>query len=167
MLKPLSLFSILMFCAALAGCSTVPTFRAQEPIYKPLSADLAAMGAPKTDAAQVLTCQIGKGQAMFGKYARPFGTVTFTLAENARTNITLRSSRGDATGLQGIFDHAGQKLVFCPIVAGPAGQQIACASYYALDDDFAMGIRRTFDVPKAIIGAELSCGYDATRLPKL
>lgn len=167
MLKLSSFVSVLLLSAALAACSGVPKFRPQEPIYKPLSADLAAMSTATGGQPAMLTCQIGHGQAMFGKYALAYNTVNFTLAENARTNITLRSTRGDTAAIQGMFDHNGQKLVFCPIISGPANQQISCASFYALDDDFEMGIRRTFDVPKAIIGAELVCGFNPQRLPKL
>lgn len=155
-----------------AGCSgggfKMPG-RSSAPAYHPLKEDLAAMQAAKKGGdLRTLTCVTGKGQAMFGRNWKPFSQVSFTLAEGARTNLSLSSSSGgDRSNLQGIFDRDGQKIIFCPIVGGPATQQISCASLYALDDDLDMGIRRTFDVPAAVMGAEISCAYNPARLQKL
>lgn len=163
-------FLVLLALLPLAACGGVPTFsqKADPVVYHPLSADLAAMTPRGINTTQTIYCMAGKGQARFDAGWRPMRTVSFTLAANARTNMTLSPASGGGTaGLQGIFDHEGQKLVFCPLVTGPAGKQISCASLYALDDDLGMGIRRTFDVPNAIAGAEISCAYTQNAIKPL
>ena len=155
-------------CGSTAGGSLWPRGNATAPTkqYKPLGNDLAAMAAPEGGGG-VLHCQMGQGTARFSKGFTEFSTVSFDLLESQRNAVDLTSKTGDRLSLQGIFDRAGQKLIFCPMRNGTPDQQISCNSLYALDDDLAMGIRRTFDIPDAVTGSVIVCGFDATHLPPL
>lgn len=170
MKKPALFLSAVLLLLSLAACDSVPKFskKSDPTVYQPLSADLAAMRPRGINTTQTLYCMAGKGQIRLPSGWRPMMTVNFTLAENARTNMTLRPTSGaGSAGLQGIFDHEGQKLVFCPLISGPANKQVSCGSLYALDDDLAMGIRRTFDVPDAVMGAEITCAFSQGAMQKL
>lgn len=156
---------------SLTSCDTVSktwqsTMAPPSSEYKPLSSDLAAMAAPESGG-PVLHCKLGQGMARFAKGFTDFNTVDFTMIEGQRNAISLVSKNGDALQLQGILDRAGQKLIFCPVRTGAPDQQIACNSLYALDDDLATGIRRTFDIPDAVTGSVIVCGSDPSHLPPL
>ena len=69
--------------------------------------------------------------------------------------------------IQGIFDASGQKLIFCPVIDGPPDKKVTCASLYALEDDLNAGIKRSFDIPDAVRGADISCARNAKDLQKL
>ncbi len=152
----------------LSACSglEMPGFRQQQPVFQPLSNNLALMAAPRAPGPVAeVTCQAGKGQAKFGTTWKDFSTVSFRMVDGDRTNITLIPlTGGGSTDIQGIFDHEGQKLIFCPLVDAAPGQQIPCASIYTLDDDLDMGIKRTFDVPDAVMSGTISCAHDTGRL---
>lgn len=151
-----------------AGCAYLPTPAPvpQPRQYKPLGSDLAEMAAPQPTTPP-LYCLLGRGTARFAHGFQPYTPVTFQLYAGARVNVTITSAKGEAMQVQGIFDPPGQKLIFCPVFSGPATAEIACNSFYALEDDLRMGIRRTFDIPDAVTGSTISCGYDPGNLPPL
>lgn len=144
----------------LTGCETLSLSGRGEQ-FRPLENEVAIMAAPETPAvAPALSCRVRSGTAHFSKGWHEFTEAQFQLPPGGRVNVLLARSRGaEMVTIQGFFDVEGQKLIFCPVVDGPPDQRIACMSLYALDDDLKAGIKRSFDVPDAIRGAEIMCGY--------
>lgn len=166
----LMLVVLLPLLAACNGNTSFGTFGkpAEKPTYNPLSSRLAEQADPQSPTdTKPLHCQLGQGTARFDKVFAEYQTVRFDLYETSRANITLTSKKGAQISLQGIFDHPGQKIIFCPVRTGAPDQTIACNSFYALDEDLNMGIRRTFDIPDAVTGSTITCGYDWNHLPPL
>lgn len=164
--------ALLAVCFVLAGCGHMPRFGGKT--YQPLNSSMAAMAAPEdpqaaqADGLRRLYCRVGNGSALFGKYWYEYQGDDFQLVQGRRVNVTLTARhRGETMQFQGFFDEAGQKMLFCPVVSGPPDKRIACASLYALDDDLALGIKRTFDLPKAIRGANITCAFRRDKLRKL
>lgn len=153
----------------LGGCGPVPDFSLRGPNYRPLDSEIAAMADPSAPVTGTpLYCRVGKGTAYFPGGWHDFVQKDFILGENARVNIFLARAGGRETmAIQGIFDKDGQKIIFCPFVNGAPGDRIVCASLYALDDDLAMGIKRTFDIPDAIIGGSITCADRVAALRNL
>lgn len=174
MQKKTYLAFLLLSALFLGGCGYMPDFSGKStpkmagPNYRPLSADIAAMAsAPAAPGAMTLYCHVNAGSAKFAKGWQSYQPGDFTLAENQRTAVQFRSARGDILNVQGMFDRGGQKLIFCPIVEGPKDRQIPCNSLYALDDDLQTGIKRTFDIPEAVMSGELMCAASAENLQAL
>lgn len=115
-----------------------------------------------------VSCLVGHGAVHFSKGWYDFSDASFTLRDGERVNVTLKSKTGgQSAAFQGIYDKAGQKMLFCPVRTGAPGERILCGSIYALEDDLQFGIKRTFDVPDAVMGATISCASDRRRLMKL
>lgn len=114
-------------------------------------------------------CMVGHGAAHFdAKGWHDFSDGSFTLRDGERVNVTLKSKRGGhSAAFQGIYDKTGQKMLFCPVRVGAPSERILCGSIYALEDDLQFGIKRTFDVPDAIMGATISCASERKRVMKL
>lgn len=109
-----------------------------------------------------------KGAARFARGWFDFKETSFVLNDAQGADVTLtRASGNDKMKFRGIYDGAGQKMVFCPVVQGPPGTRVDCASLYVLEDDLTAGIRRTFDVPDGIRGGVITCAYDGKNLRKL
>ncbi len=159
----------------LAACDQMPDlskyFQAQgKPKFRTLDSDVASMAAPATGEAgsQSLDCRVGMGAAKFGKLWKDFDETEFRLAPQSRVNVPLSPKKGaEKMSFQAMFDLEGQKLMFCPLVNGDPGDEVACSSIYALDDDLAAGIKRTFDIPDALRGGSISCAYDEKNIKKL
>jgi len=123
---------------------------------------------PADAEAAPVSCMVGHGAAHFANGWQDFSDAGFTLRDGQRVSLTLRAKRGGQSApFQGIYDKAGQKLLFCPVRSGAPDERILCGSIYALEDDLQFGIKRTFDVPDAIMGATISCASDRKRLMKL
>jgi hypothetical protein len=114
-------------------------------------------------------CRAAKGSGYFGGVWRDFAPFEFTLKDGDKTRIALSSRKGgEKAEMLGFLDIAGQNILFCPLVAaGAPEQKVPCASLYALEDDYAAGFKRTFDVPKAVIGATITCAFSAASLKKI
>lgn len=166
----------------LGGCEQLANFHfpgtesapaPQQAQYKPLDSEIAAMAAPQTPGApgKTVYCTVGKGAAKFagGKWL-DFNDTDFTLPPKQRVTINLPSKTGAVSTpapFEGFFDEDGQKMVFCPVVTGAPDMRVACTSLYALDDDLALGIKRTFDVPEALRGGAISCADTLAHVEKL
>lgn len=177
--QSLKFLGIILALGVLSSCASMPNMAWPDmngmmgPKYKPLTYDVAHIAAPRAinasaGANDALYCQAGKGAALFGKTWVDFKAVNFTLQTVDRTTVALTPVKGSGSfGFQGFFDLDGQKLIFCPVVAGDPDERISCASIYALDDDLQMGIKRTFDIPDTLRGGQISCAYDTAKLQKL
>jgi len=163
-----------LLCFFLTSCETLglpaPAWPASsgggfERVDDPMAAQAVPAAQPGSGA---VNCVIGHGAARFARGWYDFEETRFTLRDTQRVNVTLRRSRsGDSMAFQGVFDSAGQKMLFCPVRSGPPDQRIICASLYMLDDDLQAGIKRTFDIPDAVRGGTISCAYDRARVLKL
>lgn len=166
---------ILLLPLFLAACGQMPDlskyFQPQgKPKFRTLDSDVASMAAPATGEAgtQSLDCRVGLGSAKFGKQWKDFEETEFRLNPQSRVNVPLTPKKGgEKMAFQAMFDLEGQKLMFCPLVNGNPGDEVACASIYALDDDLQAGIKRTFDIPDALRGGSISCAYSEDNLKKL
>lgn len=166
---------ILLLPLFLAACDRMPDlsryFQPEaKPKFRTLDSDVASMAAPATGevGSRTLDCRVGLGSAKFGKLWKDFNEAEFRLAPQSRLNVPLSPKSGpEKMSFQAMFDLEGQKLMFCPLVNGAPGDEIACSSIYALDDDLAAGIKRTFDIPDALRGGSISCAYDEKNLKKL
>ncbi len=133
------------------------------------NAGTTAAPAPAATTGAPVSCLAGHGAAHFDSNGwHDFSDASFTLRDGERVNVILRSKRGGhSAAFQGLYDRAGQKMLFCPVRTGAPDERILCGSLYALEDDLQFGIKRTFDVPDAIMGATISCASDRKRLMKL
>jgi hypothetical protein len=164
--------ALIALALAPAGCGLVDMDRfGAQPSYHPLNAEFAVQAAPEAPAGAEgarLYCRIGNGSAHFASGWAEYAPGDVMLSPGTRANVSLpRSSGSEQVTLQGIFDANGQKLIFCPLVGGPPDKRVACASLYALEDDLAAGVKRTFEVPDAVRGADITCAYKAEKLQKL
>ncbi|TAL30304.1 MAG: hypothetical protein EPN97_12850 [Alphaproteobacteria bacterium] len=115
-----------------------------------------------------LYCRIGRGDAHFGRSWAAYTEAAFALAPGAKVTIPIMRKKGaESMDIMGLFDTEGQKLIFCPMVEGPPDKRVACTSLYALDEDLKAGIKRTFDIPAAIRGGEITCAYEEKKLQKI
>jgi hypothetical protein len=138
--------------------------------YKNQTIDVSQMrtSSPSHPEASALYCKIGRGSALFGRDWYDFQDTAFVLHQGDRLNISVSRPRSTETmTLQAFFDNGGQKMVFCPLIAGAPDRHILCASLYTLQDDLQDGIKRTFDIPDAVRGGEISCAYDQKNLKPL
>lgn len=166
---PKRTIAALMAIFLLSGCADLPWKPGQsQQQFHPLDSEVAQMAAPQQPSGPPLYCRIGRGEAHFGTGWSGYVDPAFTLAPDARVTVPLARDKGsEKSDILAIFDSQGQKLIFCPIVGGPPDKRVACTSIYALDDDLAAGIKRTFDVPAALRGAEITCAYKQDALQKL
>jgi hypothetical protein len=166
-------FVLVCLTLALGACGSMPEFgwgqqKQDAPVFKPLGSDLAMLAAPQTAPPMTVFCKVGNGSAKFDKAYLDFIETGFSIGESDRRNVTLHPKKGSGgMKFQAIFDRGGQKLVFCPFKNAPVDQEISCASLYALDDDLQMGLKRTFDIPDAVMGASITCASDQNALLKL
>lgn len=163
-LRLLPLLAVLLVAACgLAGPS--------KPVFQPLSLDLSGDMAPRDPslAGTDVYCMAGKGTAMLDRQWRAYKTTGFVLpGSGAPSNIRLDSAKGGMVSqMRGYYDAPGQRMVFCPVKSGPPDATVDCASLYALDEDLTVGIKRTFDVPQAIQGGEISCAHNQSALQPL
>lgn len=170
-LRFLRCLGMAMICVImLAGCDGVH-LPAGTPWVSPRDAKThnnTAMPAAGEATGVPIYCTVGHGAARFEKGWVDFEDAHFTLRDGERVNITLKSKRGGhSAAFQGVFDKAGQKMLFCPVRRGAPNDRILCGSLYALEDDLQFGIKRTFDVPDGIMGATISCASDRKRLMPL
>lgn len=108
-----------------------------------------------------LTCLAHGGSANFGQDWYDFSPVSFDIRRYQRQNVTIPRRWGrDEMQIEVHFADNGQKLTFCA-AEEPEEGDILCASLYALENDFALGIKRTLDVPDAIRGGTIECKYHA------
>ena len=163
---PKGTITAVLAAVLLSGCTDFPD---QSQQYHPLDSEVAKLAAPEAPApAAPLFCRIGRGDAHFSRGWSPYVDGAFSLAPDSRVTVPLARKSGDENvNILAFFDAAGQKLIFCPIVDGPPDKRVACTSLYALDDDLKAGIKRTFDVPSAIRGAEITCAYEEGALHKI
>lgn len=103
-------------------------------------------------------CAVFDGQAQFPAGWFPLQKTEFKIRRGEIDSFTLRSKKNESRAIYVRFDPDGQKMVFCPETE-EAGKstRIPCYSIYALEDDFDAGIKRNFDVPKAVRGSEMTC----------
>ncbi len=164
-------FITVLAVLTLAACSTIPELNSAGGNFKPLSPEVAALAAaPATEKeSKPLVCAIANGSARFSTGWNDFSRTEFTLSGANRVDIPLRAQRGGGkTSLIAYFDAPGQKMIFCPYVTNAApDERIPCASIYALEDDLVMGIKRTFDIPEALRGGDITCAYEHDALRKL
>ncbi len=160
----ISFLSAIRLCAALtvvflSGCVTDGTSLAFFQAKPEASTGTAIK--PVAGSRPQIICKAAKGSAKFSSGWRDFAETQFELrdAERVRISVSARKS-AETVAMIGFYDHDGQSILFCPVdaEAGPDGK-IACSSLYALEEDLAMGIKRTFDVPKAVIGGSITCAY--------
>jgi len=106
----------------------------------------------------VINCAIFEGQAQFPSGWFPLQNTDFKIRRGETNSFVLHSKKNETREIYVRLDDTGQKMVFCP-ETGDAGKngKVACYSIYALEDDFDAGIKRTFDVPKAVRGSEMTC----------
>ena len=155
---------------SLTGCADIPYFGTASKLnLPPAGMNLAKAAAPAAIApvGPPLHCIIEKGSALFGRSWRDFSTTRFDTLPGERSVISITEQRNsdNVMTVQVRFDENGQKLVFCPIREDVAPDaKITCASLYALEDDFTLGIKRTLDVPAALRSGVLRCGFN--NLPK-
>jgi hypothetical protein len=152
-------------CISLVACTDPSMFGSMGPNYQPISSDLATLAAPAEPASgtqpPAAYCRVSAGTALFGTTWKDFKTADFSLPPATRIQVTLTPMRGsDNMEFQAFFDAEGQKMMFCPYIEGPPDERIACASLYVLEDDLTAGIKRTFDIPKAVQGGVISCAKD-------
>src|SRR5690606_23880926 len=120
----------------------------------PWSADAAAPvvddnALPPAPTGPAARCTVSDGSASFAGRWETYKARTFILPPAARIDVAIESTKGrKAMRFQGFYDQAGQKMTFCPFMAGPPGSRIKCTSLYVLEDDLRAGVRRTFDIPK-------------------
>lgn len=165
--RVLRLFLFIFVSGGLAACGQMPHLNMlMGPNYSPMNSDVAVMAAPESpQRTSALYCRVIRGAARFGESWRDFMPVEFQVPRDGRVNVPLVPVRGEGTvTFQAWFDGEGQKILFCPVVEGPPEQKISCASLYALDDDLEAGIKRTFDIPRAVEGGSITCAKDAASL---
>lgn len=124
--------------------------------------NLAAKAKPKAKVKpqRQLLCEVDSGNAKYKQGWYDFKTTKFAIAKGEKLRIEMPRKRGEGSAyFLGRFDKSGQKLVFCPYIEVAEGKKIPCASFYTLEEDLEIGIRRTFDVPKAVRGGYLACKY--------
>jgi hypothetical protein len=141
--------------------------------YQPLTDETADIAVPKQargkaeDGSGAVLCRVSKGTAKFDKRWLNFETEDFTLPPDTRVTVTLTPTRTEGEmPFQAWFSQQSQEMLFCPVVAGPPTKKIPCAGVFALDEDLEAGIKRTFDIPGAVMGGVLTCAYSEERLKK-
>ena len=159
----------LLMALCLTACGSLDSDLEQQD-YVHRTIDVARMKSPvpTPPGAPLLYCRIGRGSALFGRNWYDFDETLFTLHRGDRISVSVPRQRGaEAMTIQAIFDSGGQKMVFCPVIAGPPDQHIRCTSLYMLEDDLQDGIKRTFDIPDAVRGGEISCATAPGNLKSL
>lgn len=158
----------------LGACEHMPQLGGLSgPRFEPLSDDISGMAPRDPLKMEPVLCAVGKGAANYGAGRqggwRDFKTVSFALpGDGSRTTVPLTAAKGgQRAAIKGFYDEEGQKMIFCPLVEGPPDMVVDCFSLYVLGDDLDMGIKRTFDVPDAVRGGQISCAYKKENLQPL
>lgn len=145
-----------------AACTQLPRLPPMGPNYKPLTGEVAVLAAPQGSASTTpeVYCRVAQGTAHFAGSWKDFKTADFTLPAATRVSVGLApKGGGQRVAFQAFFDDAGQKMLFCPFMEGPPGQRVSCASIYVMGEDLKDGIKRTFDIPKAVQGGVIACAF--------
>lgn len=149
----------LIACATLilSGClSTTPEPTAVPALkLQPLGVNAATIGTPIS-----IICHVKDGTAKIGNTWQEFAPVTFRMEQGLQTNIPLRKQgmfAKDSLIVAARFEDSGQRLVFCPQMNVADGGRIPCSTLYALEDDYQLGFKRTFDLEGALISSEITC----------
>lgn len=109
-----------------------------------------------------LRCRISEGEALFTGRWHEYKPLTLEIHKNRQAYFDLtRPRRHDRAPLLARYDESGQKIVFCPMNTpmntSARNGDVTCTSLYALEDDFIIGIRRTFDIENLLRGATIEC----------
>ncbi len=147
-----------------SGCIKIPGVGTPELELPAPGMELAKAAQPEISPAAPkakIYCAVEKGTALFGKNWHDISQAKFDLIQGEKTLVNIHNTKSNAEMvLQARFDDNGQKMVFCPVREDlPPEARITCASIYALEDDFKMGIKRTLDVPQSLRSGILRCGY--------
>ena len=163
------LFPVLVSCqtTAASGTQTEPAFDSTETMHEKTRKRTTPFAVLKSIAAKAsskpkrqLLCEVDSGNAKYKQGWYDFKKTEFAITKGNKIKIEMPRKRGTGSAyFLGRFDESGQKLVFCPYLEVAVGEKIPCASFYTLEEDLEIGIRRTFDVPKAVRGGYLSCKY--------
>jgi hypothetical protein len=168
-IQKLPITSFMLSCLLpLAAC--LPDMGLFREEYKPPPVEVASIITPAApnQPARALYCRAGHGEALFGLRWQAFSETAFALSQGRYVNITLPRLQGaERMNIQALFDNGGQKLIFCPVVNAQPGQRISCSSLYTMEDDLNNGIKRTFDIPKAVRGGAITCAYQQANLKPL
>lgn len=162
------LFSVLLI-ALLTGCVAAPP---PKPVFQPLSLDLSGDLAPRDPSlplAQDVYCVIGHGTALIGGQWAPYKQTGFILpGTGAMSTVMIEKTKGGGqAAMRGYYDDLSQKMVFCPVRQGPPDAVIECQSLYAMSEDLTVGIKRTFDVPEAVLSGHIACAHAQALVPPL
>lgn len=163
-----SLMSALAVLLLVSGCSVLD----KKPGFQPLTLDLSGDIAPRDPSmppAGDVYCVIGDGMAMLDKQWRAYDSTGFVIPGNGMmSSVRLTAARGSASGtMRAYYDEPGQKMIFCPTTTTNPDGVIDCHSIYAMNEDLRDGIKRTFEVPHAVLSGHISCGYDQNNLRPL
>lgn len=164
--KTIRLRRLLSFLCVAASVSFLSACVTAGGMTEPTPASYAAlnlgrMEPPPEDKPPIsVICTLKEGQALIGRTWSGFEPVTFRLQQGLQTDVPLRRGgffADESLVLHSRFEDSGQKIVFCPDLAKPDGTRIACGTLYALEDDYALGLKRTFDIPDAVMSGEILC----------
>ncbi len=158
------------FVLALAGCVTGTNGKdlaAKDMEVRERSERIATMAEPKLPEGKPLHCRATEGAARYDGDWHDFAEYKFDIRPGQHMLVELSHGEqaGQKTPVRLRFEPSGQKLVFCPVPGDDADpdEPVSCASIYALEDDFYMGVKRTLDIPDAVRGGILFCVYDGER----
>ncbi len=162
------LLSVLLI-TLLAGCVAAPP---PKPVFQPLSLDLSGDLTPRDPSlplAHDVYCVIGHGTALIAGQWAPYQQTGFILpGTGVMSSVMIEKTKGSGQAvMRGYYDDLGQKMVFCPVRQGPPDAVIECQSLYAMSEDLTFGIKRTFDVPEAVLSGHIACAYDQAAVPPL
>ena len=114
----------------------------------------------KMSGGKIVDCTIQEGQANFTVGWLPIVATEFKIRRGNTQNISLSSKRAtDNVSINVKFSEGGQKMVFCPVFDAKHKTRLSCYSMYALDEDYNLGFKRTFDVPNAVRGSVIKCKH--------
>ncbi len=156
----ISYFSLFFMLVLFVGCvpnkSSIPFSPSFVEVKESIEVSIDA-----PDRTDSVHCSITGGQAKFAKGWFPIGDTAFDIYRGDVLFIPLqKKAQKETSSIQAYFDKDGQKMVFCPKISEQqAGKKVSCTSLYALDDDYTLGIKRTFDVPKMVRGSTMLCKH--------
>ncbi len=116
----------------------------------------------KNENKRAVYCSINGGQANFSNSWLPIKQSSFQIIEGSEQNIQIYAKNKASTNMSihVRFGEGEQKMVFCPDITDKSNsQRILCYSMYALDDDYDLGVKRNFDIPKAVRGSSIKCHH--------
>ena len=105
---------------------------------------------------RTLKCEINEGVILIGEEWYEYKPASFSVDLGQQQTVNLkRGFASKGVTMVARYDTNGQKLVICP-VRNP-GVTIQCEGIFALEDDFAIGIKRTLDVAPMLQGGRIAC----------